>query len=205
MQGQNELAPTTRSVGVLRAALMAIGFLVACSTDAALRTPRNTDLRRFVPPGQEEVVTGGLPATITAEALDLDAIPGDTLETVAKRFPGYLWNGVAIPLSADHLRDPDDATGVRVLYFYGIENAKRMAYRNLLSGRKHVEAVTVGKKVFLLRMPAFEDTDFGCMDDSGVGMFGMTGTSESDKRKGKGWFSCAAGMTLPMVVGQLRQ
>lgn len=186
-------------------AIVLLCALLATPLAWAQRIPKDTDLKRFVPPGQEEALTGGLPEVIEAEMLGIEILAVGTVEAAAKKHPSYLWQVFPFDLSGARLTDPDDATDSRLLYFFGIENAKRMAYRNLLVNKKSFRDWVKSDKNYLKQMPAYDDVEFGCLHYGHITFFGSTRKSDEEKRKGQGWFSCTASMTLTLIHGTLRQ
>ena len=101
-----------------RVALVAAFALLASSSAWAQRTPKDTDDYRFVPPGQEDALTGELPSVIEAKSLGIEILHEGTVEAAAKKYPAYLWQVFTYQLHGDYLRDPDDASGERLLYFF---------------------------------------------------------------------------------------
>lgn len=128
--------------------------------------PKDSDLYRFVPPGQEQAV---LPGLFKHAIPDLSAI--NEIDSP--------YNGAGPSNFSYRISDPDDATKMRMLMFYGIKNAKEMALRKLVSQSRPT------------KIP--ENVSFQCLPYFPTGLrAAFTSKTMKQAQSGNWWFSCMA-------------
>lgn len=171
----------------------------------AQRVPKANDLARFVQPGTEDAFFGHLPEVITADMLGIEIFPAGTVEAAKRKYPRYLWQGAGHELNGAYPRDPDDATKHRLLYTFGLDSSKRIAYRNLKNEVGGYKKRTIGPKILIKEMPTEDEVEYDCMHYVETGLFSGSRDRSEERRSGQWWFTCRAAMSLPVLRGDLFQ
>jgi len=148
--------------------MISLSLLLLLAAGNDVKVPNDTDLYRFVLPGQEEQVVPSLFRHTTP-----------TLSEITELDP-YQQAGRASSASAAlafYVTDPSDATNQRVLMFYGIQNAKTMMLRKLVAINEKTAVVS--------------QVSFSCVAYPGTAFSGMF-SSRKRARSGDWWYACTA-------------
>ena len=141
-----------------------LAFLLLSGTGPA-DIPKDTMVNRFVPPGQEHVIT---PALFKYK-VSLSEV--NEIENPLERDKDFS--------RSSYVTDPDDASKLRILMFYGIKNAKEMALRRVVSQSRNKKTPS--------------DVSFSCVPYYPTGLrAAFLSKTQKKIQSGDWWYSCKA-------------